>query len=92
MEGSVQVAESKSAQDEQLKSGSELPRGEPALKKARDDDTIRCFVDSGVLATFPTSTSKQRQEDVLYSLLFAQLAADGEYNRQVVPPQLVQLF
>lgn len=82
MEGSVQTAEPKAGQVKS-KVGLEPSSGGALLKKVSDgeDDSTRCFVDSGVLVTFPASTSKQRQEDVLNSLLFAQLAADKEYNR-----------
>ncbi len=55
------------------------------MKARAVDGSTRCFVDAGVVVTFPTSTSQQRQADVLYSLLFAQLAADKEYSRQIDP-------
>lgn len=46
---------------------------------------MSCYVNGGSLVTFPTATTKQRQQDIQYSLLFAQLAADKGYSREVDP-------
>ena len=55
---------------------------EEPSKKATGDPAVQCYVDSGVLVTFPKDTSSLRKEDVLNSLLFAQLSADKTYNRE----------
>lgn len=49
-----------------------------------DDDPAvqQCYVDAGVLVTFPKDTPGLRKEDILNSLLFAQLAADKSYSRE----------
>lgn len=44
-------------------------------------EATQYYVDAGILVTFPSNTSVQWQQDVLNSLLFAQLAARNEYSR-----------
>lgn len=54
-----------------------------AVKDAmeRGNSTMKCFLDSGILVSFPENADSQSQQDVLISLLFAQLAADASYKR-----------
>lgn len=49
------------------------------------ENATLCFVDAGVLVTFPGNTSTQWQQDVLDSLLFAQLAARVNHSRRSDP-------
>jgi len=42
---------------------------------------MKCYLNNGVLVTFPTNVSSQAQQDVLVSLLYAQLAADKSHQR-----------
>ena len=54
-----------------------------AIKMSRDkiqvtNTTVRCFVNAGLIITFPSNFSDQLRQDVLYSFLFAQLGAN--YN------------
>lgn len=49
------------------------------------EEALQCYVDAGVLVAFPGNTSLKRQQDVLNSLLFAQLAAGKNYSRENDP-------
>lgn len=53
-----------------------------ASARQGDHPTGQCYVDSGVLVIFPVDTPSLRKEDILDSLLFAQLAADKSYSRE----------
>lgn len=56
------------------------------------DEPVICYVDDGALVTFPAMTSSHNQQDVLNSLLFAQLAADKQYDRQANPGEWFDYF
>ena len=50
-----------------------------------DDGVMSYYINGGILVTFPTATSEERQQDIQYSLLFAQYASDVKYNRKSDP-------
>lgn len=61
---------------------------EDAVKRVTQSEVptaVHCYVDAGVLVALPANTSTQRQQDVLNSLLFAQLAACKAYSRENDP-------
>ena len=43
--------------------------------------TVHCYVVDGTVIMIPSTVSNQTRQDVLYSLLVAQLAADKKYSR-----------
>ncbi len=61
---------------------------------AADNSPMSCFVDSGIIVTFPLGKklTDQKKRDVLYSLLFAQLASDKQAPRQVDPDNWFKYF
>ena len=69
--------------------------GEGITGGSRDttsENTTLCYVDAGVLVTFPGNTSTQWQQDVLDSLLFAQLAARVNHSRGSDPEDWFSRF
>lgn len=56
------------------------------------DEPVICYVDGGALVTFPAMTSSHNQQDVLNSLLFAQLAADKQHDRHANPGEWFDYF
>lgn len=56
------------------------------------DESIQCYINSGAIVLFSSTASEQKQQDVLYSLLFAQLAADKRNNRQMYPQDWFDYF
>lgn len=54
--------------------------------------SVKCYVDSGIVVTFPADVEIQRQQDVLDSLLFAQLSADKSHQRQTDPSNWYSYF
>ena len=53
---------------------------------------MKCYLNDGVLVTFPANSSSQGQQDVLVSLLYAQLAADKSQPRVDDPQNWYGMF
>ena len=53
---------------------------------------LKCFVDSGMLVTFPGDVTSQSQQDVLISLLYSQLGADKSHQREDDPQSWYSMF
>ena len=54
--------------------------------------TVRCFVDAGLIITFPSNMSDQLRQDMLCSLLIGQITADQRYSRHTQLEQWVDYF
>lgn len=67
----------------------ETPQNEELRLKKEASDV---FVDSGAILILPSTATSQQREDVLYSLLFAQMAADKDYQRQSAPDDWLSYF
>lgn len=54
--------------------------------------SVTCYIDSGIVVTFPIDVTVQHQQDVLNSLLFAQLSSDKFHQRQTDPEDWFSYF
>lgn len=43
--------------------------------------SVDCYLDAGMILMIPKSTSNQTRQDILYSVLLVELAADKQHNR-----------
>lgn len=74
--------------------GDSLPQDVPKLEGVTTGvaDTVVNYVDGGMLITFPAATPLLARQDVLYSLLVAQLAADKQFNCNTQLKDWVDVF
>ena len=58
----------------------------------QDLSSVDCYLDAGMILMIPKSVSNQTRQDILYSMLLFELAADEKHNRATDLSEWLKLF